>query len=100
MGMPVARLADSSSHGGTIISAAAKSKCEGAMIARVGDLHSCPIRGHGITPIETGSPAFKCEGALVARSGSVCGCGAVIIGGALKTVGDWKLAGDDPERSS
>jgi uncharacterized Zn-binding protein involved in type VI secretion len=87
MGSPVARLGDGSSHGGVITTAAsANSKCEGKRIARVGDLHSCPIPGHGTTAITTGSPQFKCEGQPVARSGSVCGCGAVIIGGAAQTV--------------
>jgi uncharacterized Zn-binding protein involved in type VI secretion len=86
MGNAVARLNDTSSHGGTIISAAAKTKVEGQMVARVGDMHSCPIPGHGVTPILTGSPKFKCEGAAVARTGSTTGCGAVIIGGATKTV--------------
>jgi uncharacterized Zn-binding protein involved in type VI secretion len=85
MGKPVARLGDSSSHGGQIISSAQKTKVEGKLIARVGDLHSCVIPGHGVTPILTGSPKFIAEGQKVARTGSVCGCGAQIIGGATKT---------------
>lgn len=87
MGSAIARLGDTSSHGGAIVSAAsANSKCEGKQIARVGDMHACPIPGHGTTAILTGSPQFKCEGQPVARTGSVCGCGAVIIGGAALTV--------------
>lgn len=85
MGTAVARLGDSSSHGGTIISSASKMTVEGKLVARVTDLHSCPIPGHGITAIMTGSPRFICEGQQVARTGSVTGCGASIIGGASKT---------------
>lgn len=77
----IARLGDSSSHGGTIITCAAVTKTEGILTARVGDLHSCPIPGHGITPITNGSGNFKTEGMITAVSGSICGCGAVIIAG-------------------
>ena len=85
MGNAVARLGDGSDHGGTIISSASRTTVEGALVARVGDLHSCPIPFHGITPILTGSSQFKCEGALVARTSSTTGCGASIIGGSAKT---------------
>jgi uncharacterized Zn-binding protein involved in type VI secretion len=77
----VARLGDTSNHGGTIISSATKEFINGILVARVGDLHSCPIPGHGITPIINGSGNFKCEGNIVAVVGSYCGCGAVINSG-------------------
>ena len=86
MANPVARLGDASSHGGHIITAASRTLVEGKLVARRGDLHLCPLPGHGVTPIVTGSPQFKAEGAEVARTSSVCACGAVIIGGATKTV--------------
>ena len=86
MANPVARLGDSSSHGGVIITSASKTIVEGKLVARVGDSHSCPVPGHGVTPIVTGSPQFTAEGALVARTSSLTGCGALIIGGAQKTV--------------
>jgi len=81
----VARLGDGSSHGGTIISSASKTSVNGIHVARVGDLHSCPVPGHGITPIVSGSGHFTCEGELVAVVGSVCGCGAVINAGSGNT---------------
>lgn len=84
MASPIARLGDSSDHGGVIISSGSTS-VEGALVARVGDMHSCPIPDHGVTAILNGSPNFTEGGQNVARSGSVCGCGAVIIGGATKT---------------
>ena len=81
----VARLGDSSSHGGTIITSASKTYDNGILVARVGDLHSCPIPGHGVTAITSGSGHFVCEGQIVAVVGSVCGCGAVISSGSGDT---------------
>lgn len=80
----IVRLGDTSSHGGTVISSADKWSCEGKLIARQGDLHSCPIPGHGVTPIVSGSSKFICEGDPVARTGDTTGCGASLISGATK----------------
>lgn len=77
----IARLGDISSHGGSIISSASLTKTEGVLTSRVGDYHSCPIPGHGITQIINGSGNFKCEGKVTAVDGSICGCGAVITAG-------------------
>jgi len=82
----VARLGDQSDHGGVIISVTTQyTNAEGKLVARVTDLHSCPIPGHGITPILTGSGNFFTEGHITAVDGSVCGCGAKIIASATKT---------------
>ncbi|APX70542.1 MULTISPECIES: PAAR domain-containing protein [unclassified Brucella] len=80
----IVRLGDTSSHGGTVISSASKWRCEGALIARKGDLHSCPIPGHGVTAIVSGAGKYQCEGAPIAREGDTCGCGAALISGASK----------------
>ena len=48
-------LGDKSDHGGTVISASSTVIAEGKQVARKGDLHTCPIPGHGITPIVTSS---------------------------------------------
>lgn len=80
----IVRRGDTSDHGGTIVTSAANWSCEGALVARKGDLHSCPIPGHGITPIATGSAKYRCEGKPVARHGDVTGCGASLISGASK----------------
>lgn len=78
----IARLGDGSSHGGVIISpVATKTRTEGILTARVGDLHVCPVPGHGITPIVSGSGNFRCEGSPTAVNGSITGCGAIIIAG-------------------
>ena len=49
-------------------------------VARKGDLHSCPIPGHGITQIITSSPS-QVEGQPVARVGDKTSCGATIVEG-------------------
>lgn len=77
----LARKGDASSHGGTIISGAGKTTADGLPVARVGDLHSCPIPGHGTTAISSGSPTLLVEGKAAARVGDSCGCGAVITSG-------------------
>ena len=78
----IARVGDGSDHGGTIISVTTQhTNAEGQLVARVYDLHSCPIPGHGVTPILVGSSPVICEGQPTAVTGSRCGCGAVIIAG-------------------
>lgn len=79
----IMRLGDTSDHGGAIISAASRTKAEGAFIARVGDILDCPI--HGPNPIVEGSPNTRCEGAMVARQGDHTACGAALISGASRT---------------
>jgi len=73
------RLGDSSSHGGTVITASSRVRVGGVLVARAGDLHSCPVPGHGITAITTGAARCKVEGSPVARDGDVVGCGAVLL---------------------
>ena len=80
----IVRLGDTSSHGGSVVSAASKWKCEGALIARKGDLFACPIPGHGVNPIIQGSGKWKCEDAAIARHGDLTACGAALISGAAK----------------
>jgi uncharacterized Zn-binding protein involved in type VI secretion len=82
---PKARLGDRSDHGGTIISAASNYRCDGIPVARVTDLHYCPIPGHGVTPIVNGSFPVRHQGKIVACIGSVVGCGAKIITGSPTT---------------
>lgn len=82
---PVARLGDTSDHGGTVISYGTKFRCDGILVARLGDAHSCPIAGHGITSITTASPKVKSEGQYVAAITSLTGCGARIVTGSPST---------------
>ena len=80
----IARKGDMTSHGGTIVGSCSKTIVDGSLVARVGDLTTCPIKYHGATPIVDGNPHFLVEGRPCARVGSKTGCGAVIISGAPK----------------
>ena len=51
-------------------------------------MHACPIPGHGITPIITGSLNTAIDGRPNAGLGDVTGCGAVIVTGSLDTTVD------------
>lgn len=76
-----ARLGDRTDHGGAIISGASRTTVNGMSAARKGDLHSCPLKGHGVTPIVTGSASVMIEGRPAVRVGDRTGCGAVITSG-------------------
>ena len=80
MSNPVARLGDTSSHGGTIVSVTTtRTYCNGILVARLGDMHACPIPGHGTTPlVSSPDSTISAEGHVLATVGSVAGCGAVI----------------------
>lgn len=86
MARPQARLGDMSSHGGTIITGSLTTMVNGRPVARMGDLHVCPLPHHGVTPIITGSLDTITEGRPNARMGDMAGCGAVIVGGSLNTI--------------
>jgi uncharacterized Zn-binding protein involved in type VI secretion len=79
----IARLGDTSSHGGAIVTAAAKTLCEGALVARETDILDCPI--HGPNPIVGHSARMKCEGLFVARHGDATACGATLVSGAVES---------------
>lgn len=49
--------------------------------ARLGDMHACPIKGHGTTPIVSASADTQINALGAARVGDVCGCGAAITTG-------------------
>ncbi|MGY4816598.1 polymorphic toxin type 44 domain-containing protein [Pseudomonas chlororaphis subsp. piscium] len=49
--------------------------------ARLGDLHFCPLPGHGTTPIASASADVTINAMGAARVGDTCGCGAVITSG-------------------
>ena len=81
----VCRLGDTSNHGGVIITASENVFVNGIRVARKGDLHFCPIPGHGTTEIVTGSPDTFANGQAVARVGDTCGCGASLNLGSADT---------------
>ena len=81
MSSGVAINGSTSSHGGVMISAnGAKFQTPQGNVCVNGDLHSCPIAGHGITPVTANSTKATCGGLTVVLDGSVAGCGAIIDG--------------------
>lgn len=82
----LARIGDESDHGGHIISGSSTLLVNGIGAARAGDMHECPIHGHGTTPITGAGPATN-EGRQLATAGCVAGCGAVILGGSPNVLG-------------
>lgn len=76
----IACIGDSSSHGGTIISSGqdGNGTAKGQIIAVQGAMHSCPIHGHGTTPITVITTKTKYNGKLIVTEGAVAGCGATI----------------------
>jgi uncharacterized Zn-binding protein involved in type VI secretion len=85
MSRPQARVGDRTSHGGVIVTGAARTFVNGRKAARKGDLHVCPIYSHGVRPIVTGSPDTLIEGKAAARVGDRVACGAVIVSGSPNT---------------
>ncbi len=84
MGNPVSLLGSVSDHGGTIISGAIDVLANATPVARLGDLHVCPIPHHGVTPIIGNTTIdVMSDAANNAVIGSTTGCGATIISGAI-----------------
>lgn len=75
----VIRLNDPTSHGGKVISAAAKSTVMGVAVARKGDSCTCPLPGHGVCTIAEGDSEVLIDGVPVAFQGHKTSCGAVLI---------------------
>lgn len=68
-----------STHGGMVISGSSDSFVCGKQIARFGDMHSCPIPGHGVTPIVIASDNMFVNGKGVARQQDMAACGAILV---------------------
>lgn len=89
-GKRVALSGANTSHGGVVFGSAARTLIEGKSPVRIGDIHVCPIPGHGSNLVTLGSGSVFIEGIGVARLGDVCACGAVIVSGCAEKT----LAGD------
>ena len=76
----IARLGDTSDHGGTIITGSATFLANGLKGCIDGDLHSCPIRDHGVTAIN-GTANFTSNDKRGIKVGDRAGCGATITTG-------------------
>ncbi|WAJ38200.1 PAAR domain-containing protein [Pseudomonas sp. GOM7] len=52
----------------------------GKPAARLSDSTTCPVPGHGVTPIQTGSPNVQFNNLPAARLGDTAGCGQAVSG--------------------
>lgn len=85
---PVVFLGSVSSHGGAMITATgANVLASGMPSCRSGDLHTCPIQYHGVTPIISTSTVLD-NGVPIARVGDMTGCGATLVTGAFTVLVD------------
>lgn len=79
MALPVVRLGDRTSHGGTVTTASPTHSLGGIGIARMGDKISCPMPGHGVNVIVEGAATYLVGGRMVALHGHKCACGCTLI---------------------
>jgi uncharacterized Zn-binding protein involved in type VI secretion len=79
MALPIVRLGDMTSHGGTVITASPTHSIGGVGIARVGDSVACPIPGHGVNVIVEGAATYLIGGRMVALHGHRSACGCTLI---------------------
>jgi uncharacterized Zn-binding protein involved in type VI secretion len=68
--------------------------------ATLGDMHSCPIKGHGTTPIVSGSGSLTVNGKPTACVGDTTGCGATIIEGAPVMMANGQLVAFQGSKTS
>lgn len=78
------RLGDTTSHGGTVISADMTMIVEGQPVARVGDMTVCR-KCRGKFPIVPNQSNTSAMGQNIAREGDKTACGAVLIAGQAVT---------------
>ncbi len=79
----VIRLGDPTTHGGSVISVAATHfTVDGIAVARIGDICTCPRKGHTNCTIIEGNPLHTIDGVPVAYEGHKTSCGAELIASA------------------
>lgn len=79
MARPIIVVGDATDHGGKVIQGAPTATINGIPIARVGDVVTCPKKGHGTTVIATGDANMLVDGKPVARHGDKTACGASLL---------------------
>ena len=79
-GKRIALLGDQSNHGGTVIISNQDGTflVGGIVVSVEGASHSCPIPGHGVTPITAVTTKTYHNGKLILTENAVAGCGALI----------------------
>jgi uncharacterized Zn-binding protein involved in type VI secretion len=76
----VIRVGDPTSHGGKVTSSSASQfTVEGVAVVVVGDDCICPVQGHQICKVASGSSTHTINGKAVAYDGDKTTCGATLI---------------------
>lgn len=88
MDRPFIVLGDRTNHGGVVITASENTFTDERRVARIGDLVSCPIPGHGINPIVTASPYVEIDGRQVARHHDLSACGSLLLASQLESASE------------
>ncbi|MCX8649472.1 PAAR domain-containing protein [Gilliamella sp. B2776] len=79
MGKNVVRLGDPTTHGGSVISVSSTMTVEGKLVALIGDLVSCPKKGHGVNKIIESSKTCFSDGKAIVIDQCLCECGCKVI---------------------
>lgn len=80
---PFIVLGDRTTHLGVVITASMNTFSNERRVARIGDLVSCPIPGHGINPIVSASSVCEIDGRRIARHGDRTACGSILLSSEL-----------------
>lgn len=88
MDRPFIVLGDKTTHGGVVITASENTFTDERRVARIGDLVSCPIPGHGINPIVTASDYVEIDGRRVARHHDLSACGSLLLASQLESTAE------------
>jgi len=83
--LEVIRLGDPSNHGGHMITATGIFIVDGIEVCVNGDLHSCPVIGHGVTAVTASHPQMDGNSKAVIVVGDTAGCGAALSSGSPDT---------------
>jgi uncharacterized Zn-binding protein involved in type VI secretion len=80
MGKNITVLNDPSDHGGKVVNAGQSTVTVNGIAVAINGLamHSCPIQGHGVTPITAITTKSYIAGKLIITKGAKAGCGATI----------------------
>ncbi|MFG6654888.1 PAAR domain-containing protein [Scandinavium sp. M-37] len=79
-------LGDKLTSGGSVISATSTVKINGVVAARLNDIVSCPLEGHGINRIVGGEPGFTSEKIELAFDNALCACGCRVIASTTESI--------------
>lgn len=80
MDKPLIVVGDKTDHGGVVLTGSTTTRIDGKPVACVGDMVSCPKKGHGgTTVIVTGSAGMDVDGRRAARHGDKTACGATLL---------------------